>query len=226
MPCGEDSQNATGKTSCFCYTEEKYKERAVGCLNKMYLPSVVKQIGNITGENRVYIEDYVYTYLNEIKKDNNTFPVRVALYGHAFNKEQKRYFFIYGASCVIEELEYGRQQEQIQKDYFEEYTLIGYMNLYNNKELPGEKEGCYLFYEVNEPMQNYMISCYERKHKRNVNSRIDKTEKKYSFWNTLLQKVFFMLMAIIAAVSVTTINRYDRMREFAVMAAKAIQEIK
>ena len=50
----------------------------------MRLPSVVKQMGKVTGESRVYIEDYVYTYLNEIKKEKNSLPVRVALYGHAF----------------------------------------------------------------------------------------------------------------------------------------------
>lgn len=226
MHCGSDSQNATSKTSCFCYTEEKCKEIAEYCISKMYLPSVVKQIGSITGENRVYIEDYVYTYLNELKKENNKFPVRVALYGHAFHKEQKRFFLIYGASCVIEELECGREQEQIQKDFFEEYTLIGYMNLYNNQELPGEKEGCYIFYEVNEPMQNYLISCYERKNKRNIQEKTAKTEKKYSFWDNLLQKVFFMLMTILAAVSVITINHYERMHEFVIMAAKAMQEIR
>lgn len=27
----------------------------------MRLPSVVKQMGKVTGESRVYIEDYVYT---------------------------------------------------------------------------------------------------------------------------------------------------------------------
>ena len=66
----------------------------------MHLPSVVKQMGKVTGENRVYIEDYVYTYLNELKKKKNSLPVRVALYGHAFSRETIHYYLIY-----VEEME-------------------------------------------------------------------------------------------------------------------------
>ena len=131
----------------------------------MRLPSVVKQMGKVTGESRVYIEDYVYTYLNELKKEKNSLPVRVALYGHAFCRENIHYYLIYGASGVVEEMENGRNQEEIGKQFFVGYSLIGYVNIYEKQNLPGTEEGCYIFYESNEAMQNYMLSCFKRKKK-------------------------------------------------------------
>ena len=32
----------------------------------MQLPTMVKQIGRVSGNERVYIEDYVYAYLNKL----------------------------------------------------------------------------------------------------------------------------------------------------------------
>ena len=105
----------------------------------MQLPNIVKQIGKTDGEERVYVEDYVYTYLNELKKEKEIFPVRVALFGSVFQKDEKNFYLVYGASCVIDELECGRDEEQVRKEYFGEHELIGYVNIYGkNHELPGK----------------------------------------------------------------------------------------
>ena len=143
----------------------------------MQLPDMVKQVGRINGKERVYVEDYVYTYLNELKKEKNVltkteflpekvFPLRIALFGHVFQKEEQNIYLVYGAACVMEELENGKNEEQIRKEFFEEYELIGYVNIYGNKqELPGKREGYYIFYEKNEAMQGYLLACYERKNR-------------------------------------------------------------
>lgn len=192
----------------------------------MNLPAIVKQMGRIEGENRVYIEDYVYTYLNEIKQKKYGFPVRVALYGHAFSKDNKNFYLIYGASCIMEELENGKDQETIRKVFFDGYHLIGYVNIYDKQEITGAENGCYIFYEANVPMQNYMLSCYERKNravdkekvliKKNVNA---------DFCRNLLQKMLLAFAAIIAAVSVAIISNYNGMYDFVMMTVNALQEI-
>ena len=199
----------------------------------MRLPSVVKQMGKVTGESRVYIEDYVYTYLNELKKKKNSLPVRVALYGHAFSRENIHYYLIYGASGVVEEMENGRNQEEIGKQFFVGYSLIGYVNIYEKQNLPGTEEGCYIFYESNEAMQNYMLSCFKRKKKLNEEEK-DKCQayggnkkagEKFalSFIRELFCKTFLGLTVMLTAVAVVTIDNYGCMYDFTMMAVRVLQ---
>lgn len=192
----------------------------------MNLPAIVKQMGRIEGENRVYIEDYVYTYLNEIKQKKYGFPVRVALYGHAFSKDNKNFYLIYGASCIMEELENGKDQETIRKVFFDGYHLIGYVNIYDKQEITGAENGCYIFYEANVPMQNYMLSCYERKNKAVDKEKVlIKKNVNADFCRNLLQKMLLAFAAIIAAVSVAIISNYNGMYDFVMMTVNALQEI-
>lgn len=192
----------------------------------MHLPKIVKQMGNIEGESRVYIEDYVYTYLNEIKQKKYGFPVRAALYGHAFSKENKNFYLIYGASCIMEELENGRDQEEIRKKFFDGYSLIGYVNIYDKQEITETGNGCYIFYEANVPMQNYMLSCYERKSKAAVKDENPvKSNAGADFYRNLIQKILLGAAAVIAAIAVIAVSNYNGMYDFAMMAASALQEV-
>ena len=138
---------------------------------------------------------------------------------------------IYGASGVIEELERGRSQDDIGKDYFKDYSLIGYINLYNGVKLPGEKEGCFVFYDKNEAMQNYLLSCYE-KHDRMEKREELKTvipEKNDLLWENrrfiscFFQKFLLSVMLLIATASVAIINQYQQMQDFVMTAAKAVR---
>lgn len=200
----------------------------------MHIPTIVRQMGKVTGENRVYIEDYVYTYLSELKKENHGLPVRVALYGHAFSREDIHFYLIYGASCIVEEMERGRNQEDIQKAFFDEYSLIGYVNIYEKQELPGTEEGCCIFYEANEAMQNYLISCYRSrssgKEKKNADLRAvsmkkGAKEKNVSVYiKEVLRKIFLSFTAILAAVAAAIISDYNCMYDFTMMAVRALQK--
>lgn len=192
----------------------------------MRLPKVVRQMGRISGENRVYIEDYVYTYLSEIKKERRGFPVRVALYGHAFCKENQNFYLIYGASCIMEELENGRDQDEIKKLFFDSYDLIGYVNIYDRQEIADGKDGCYLFYESNESMQNYMISCYERKNKTPVREKETEKGRNTGLLKKLFQNILLGCAAVIVALAVAAIGSYGGMHDFALTAARALQETK
>ena len=69
----------------------------------MQLPEMVRLVGKINGEDRVYMEDYVYTYLHDLKMDWEKIPIRVALFGHVYRSESRKIFMIYGAASVIEE---------------------------------------------------------------------------------------------------------------------------
>ncbi len=197
----------------------------------MQIPSIVKPIGKVTGENRVYIEDYAYTYLCERKNSQVHFPTRVALYGHAFQKEDKQFYLIYGASGVIEEMERGRSQDDIGKEFFEDYSLIGYINMYHGVKLPGEKDGCFVFYDKNEAMQSYLLSCYEKNTRMEKNEEIkamvpEKCELPWEnkrFISCFFQKFLLSVMILIATASVTIINQYQQMQDFVMTAARAVR---
>lgn len=193
----------------------------------MRLPSIVKQVGIVRGETRVYIEDYVYAYLNRLKKERISLPVRVALYGHAFNDENKQFYLIYGASNIVEEMENGRSQEHIREKFFREYSLIGFVNIYDKKELPQAGDGCYVFYESNEAMQNYLISCYKRRDKSSVREKGITTARtgRPFVWVELLKKIGLSVMILISAVAVTTINSYEKLHEFMLLVVHAIQRM-
>lgn len=193
----------------------------------MRLPSIVKQMGTVRGESQVYIEDYVYTYLNRLKKERIRLPLRVALYGHAFSKDDKQFYLIYGASNVVEEMENGRSQERIQEIFFQEYSLIGFVNIYDNKELPKTGDGCYVFYESNEAMQNYLISCYKRRDKSSMREKENTAVRmrKSFLWVELLRKIGLGVMVMIMAVAVTAIDDYEKMYDFMIMVVHAMQGV-
>lgn len=193
----------------------------------MRLPSIVKQVGNIKGETKVYIEDYVYSYLNRLKKERISLPLRVALYGHAFSGDGKEIYLIYGASNIVEEMENGRSQECIQEKYFHEYSLIGFVNIYDKKELPKTGDGCFVFYESNEAMQNYLVSCYKRRDKPSARKKemTSAREGKSFLWMELLRKIGLGAMIIIVATAVTVVDSYDKLYDFASLVARAVQGV-
>lgn len=199
----------------------------------MQLPTMVKQIGRVDGNERVYIEDYVYAYLNELKADKNNLPLRAALFGYVYHRENQNFYLIYGAASIVDELANGRGEEQVRKEYFEEYELIGYVNIYGNKqELPGKKEGYYIFYDKNESMQNYLLFCYKRKNKKYINkSEISHREKNdlgfyrrttQSTLMDIIKRLIYGGCIIILSIAVTTINDYKKMYGFVETAGRAI----
>lgn len=184
----------------------------------MQLPAMVRLVGKISGEDRVYVEDYVYTYLHGLKLDSEKLPIRVALFGHIVQNESRKFFMVYGAASVIDELVNGRNEEQVRREFFEEFELIGYVNIYGNRqEWPGKKNGYYIFYETNESMQNYMLACFERKKRKPAPIE----NPSFSISNAI-RKLFYGACVIILATAVTTINDYDKMYGFVEAADRAV----
>ena len=196
----------------------------------MKLPSIVKRIGE--GESRVYIEDYVYSYLNELKGRKEEVPLRAALFGHTCSKDGKNLYFIYGAACIMDELQKGRSEEEIRRLFFSDSELIGYVNINGEGLQPlGKKEGCCIFYDTNEPMQNYLLSCYNREAEEDV-SVLEKGELK-KVWEIpkkpkslrgggFIKKFLCLLLVLILAIAVTTIDEYREMYGVVEAARKAV----
>lgn len=197
----------------------------------MKLPEIIRQIGTEQSDRRVYIEDYVYAYLQKLRANQEILPLRVALYGRACVKEQKKYYFIYGAAGVIEELEQGRDEEQVRQKFFPEHTLIGYVNIYGKRaELPDKRDGYFIFYENNEEMKEYLVSCYERNRRQIEEEGILELpqavlprgkRKMFPVWE-VLKNFLYGCLVILLTIAVTTINDYQKIAGFTKAVSKAV----
>lgn len=189
----------------------------------MKLPEIVKRIGYTDGEERIYVEDYVYSYLNGLREKGEVFPVRAALFGHVVHKDAMRCYLIYGACCVVEELAQGKTEKQIGEEFFPEYELIGYVNINKNSQfLTNKRKGYFVFYEANEPMQRYLAFCFDRENRREKEKgKVTAKEhgglfksKKEGTISEAVKRIFYGLGVLLLAIAISTVNDYGRMRGF------------
>lgn len=145
----------------------------------MELPKNVTQIGEVNKDCKVYVEDYVVSYMKQLNQSAQDKGATVALYGKRQLENGISYFFLYGA-CKIEQLSREvrhlsqaqlQEIERLRKKYFPELEFAGYRIL-NGEMIDGvhicEQEICrYIggyarFYEKNDAMLAYMLTVREQ----------------------------------------------------------------
>lgn len=152
------------------YTVRKNKERGI-C---MELPKNIIQVGKPDKTHKIFVEDYVVSYIKQLYKAYEEKTIGLALYGKYCEEAGINYYFLYGAA-VVEGLENrGPYLSQVEKEeiedigkrYFEEYQFLAWCNI---KGEPAESfyvlvqgkgveiNGYACFYEKNESMLNYML---------------------------------------------------------------------
>lgn len=100
------------------------------------LPKNIRQVGSPSGRIKIYIEDYVVTYLNYIARPGNTDVRGAILVGEKRQTEQGETLFISGAVDAqnvefdMEECEFSQEiwsdiYEQI-KEFFPELSVVGW----------------------------------------------------------------------------------------------------
>lgn len=114
---------------------------------QLALPKNIRQMGNFGDTYKIYVEDFVYTYVHQFlhrKKEENE-VIAAVLLGEVFQKDGQEYVFVSGAQKAdfrisedgeAEEDTTARQQEfwgniyQGIKEYFSDREIIGwYINL-------------------------------------------------------------------------------------------------
>lgn len=191
------------------YKEESKKEKQESCFQ---IPNNIRQIGESKGPQKIYMEDYAYTFLRKISRGAKEGKIAVLLGEHHWASENT-YLFIKSALQIsemevsAEHLDFNEkvwgQVYEISNKYFPNQEIVGWflsipgfsMQLNemlvkthldyfagNEKVLfvvePGEwdeafyiyengqmnrQSGYYIYYEKNEPMQNYMIEMSQNK---------------------------------------------------------------
>ncbi|MBQ7926556.1 MAG: LysM peptidoglycan-binding domain-containing protein [Lachnospiraceae bacterium] len=140
----------------------------------MVLPRNITQIGEINSNCKVYVEDYVVSYIKQVNQLALDKPMAVAVYGIKKEEDGVDYLFLYGGAQLdylcreCRHLSQAQLQEidRNRKKYFQEYSFLGYCLL------SGEMvEGFYIyeqgicrytagyarFYEKNDAMLAFML---------------------------------------------------------------------
>lgn len=145
----------------------------------MELPKNITQVGEVNRTCKVYVEDYVISYLKQLNKTAVDKDMAVAMYGIRKEEGEVAYLFFYGA-CKLNFLQRETrhlsqaQQQEIEKSrkkHFAEYEFLGY-RLLNGEMIEGfhvcEQGICrYIggyaqFYEKNDVMLAYMLEVREQ----------------------------------------------------------------
>ena len=147
-------------------------------------PKNVRQIGNVSDQPKIYMEDYVNTYLNQLKETAMETAVGALLVGEIVKIGKKDVVYISGAlklqeieingTEIIVSEEVWTELEEQKKEYFREKEVVGWClvecghpmglnrgvvkvheRIFSRENTVG---GHYIYYEKNPDMQNYMIS--------------------------------------------------------------------
>lgn len=145
----------------------------------MDLPKNITQVGEVNRTCKVYVEDYVISYLKQLNRTAADKDMAVAMYGVRKEEGEVAYLFFYGACRLnflqreTRHLSQAQQQEieKSRKKYFAEYEFLGY-RLLNGEMIEGfhvcEQGICrYIggyaqFYEKNDAMLAYMLEAREQ----------------------------------------------------------------
>lgn len=113
-------------------------------------PKNVRQIGNVSDEPKIYVEDYVDTYLNQMCEKVTDNPAGIALVGEILTQEGQGVVYISGAVSLsemevnAEELkitdEMWDEAEQEQKQFFPEYEIVGWCLLEKGRPMSRSRE--------------------------------------------------------------------------------------
>ncbi len=115
---------------------EKEKQKPDGNEEYFRIPNNIRQIGEITGTQKIYIEDYAYTYLCRIATENSHKGIAAILMGQSNWKDGCSYLFVKSA-VALEEMEVSEEhlaftQEiwnhvyEKNKEYFPEQEVVGW----------------------------------------------------------------------------------------------------
>lgn len=140
----------------------------------MELPKNVTQIGETDKFCKIYMEDYVVSYMKQMNRHAEDKTMGLALYGKCSSEDNISYYFIYGAAKLnylqreVKHLSQAQNQEieRFRRKYFADGEFIGYVLLNGDMiegvwlmESMGSRyvKGYACFYEKNDCMLAYML---------------------------------------------------------------------
>lgn len=96
---------------------------------KRQIPKNVRQIGNVSDSFKIYVEDYVDTFFNQLSEQKDQTPRGAFLVGEVVQEGETDYIYIYGAlrmeKAKISDASWKRACEQC-KEFFADGELLGW----------------------------------------------------------------------------------------------------
>ena len=147
----------------------------------MELPKNITQVGESSGNCRVYVEDYVVSYIKQMNRAAQDKEIALACYGKSSREQAVSYHFIYGA-CKVDYLQKEvrhlsqAQSQEIERQrvkYFPEHQFVGYLLLDGEmvegfyiceQDISRYVKGYACFYEKNDSMLAYMLDNQKQEH--------------------------------------------------------------
>ena len=114
---------------------DKDKDTEDDTFEGIVLPKNIRQIGSPTGNRRIYIEDYVMTYLTGLADPNSTYARGAILVGECKKGNEGEVLFISGAiaaqnleldleESTFDDETWGLIYKEV-KSYFPDLTVVG-----------------------------------------------------------------------------------------------------
>ena len=75
---------------------------------KRQLPKNVRQIGNVSDSSKIYVEDYVDTFFNQLSEKADQKPMGAFLVGETVQEKDEDYIYVYGAIQMSEVVQKGK----------------------------------------------------------------------------------------------------------------------
>ena len=66
----------------------------------MELPKNLIQMGKPDRTHKIFVEDYIISYIKEWNRESDGQPAGIALYGQVYKESNYKYYFMYGASRI------------------------------------------------------------------------------------------------------------------------------
>lgn len=151
------------------------------------LPKNICQVGNVNSSQKIFLEDYVISFLRELLQKDRTNPLVMVFFGTGFEKQGTKYYLIKGLAVMDQKKEWDgflleRPEEpdrldkkmrkyflKTAKDFFPGELPVGWCYLGEESvEIPdilsrmkeqnfGKVTGYYIFYERNAAMEKYLL---------------------------------------------------------------------
>ena len=103
---------------------------------KRQLPKNVRQIGNVSDSSKIYVEDYVDTFFNQLSEKADQKPVGAFLVGETVQEKDEDYIYVYGAIQMSEVVQKGKdifipdntwkKGCEVCKEYFGDAEILGW----------------------------------------------------------------------------------------------------
>lgn len=200
------------------------------------LPKNMCCVGRVECNKKVFVEEYVVSFLKEVVKKESE-PQMIVFYGDGFEKDGCKYFFLKGAAGHKASGEvFGKIDEiffqTVGKKYFSEWKGIGWYRTRGRNECKdvlqilrniheqdfGDINGYYIYFEKNMAMEDYLLQCRKKNDtdvtsvKREKNVLHKKRKISPIIAMQILNMISLCILIICCIIAVTTLNQYDKMK--------------